>query len=160
MVEDGVAVDIQRCTKADFDFILEHLAEFWGSDRTLSLHHPIFLHEFGDTAYVIRNANSVNAYLFGLFSQTEPTAYVHLVGVHESARRQGLARRLYEHFATVALDHGCTELKAITTFANRQSLAFHHSIGMDPAGDGESADVTKDYAGPGQDRVVMRKRLL
>jgi len=46
--------EIARCTKADFAQILEHVADFWGSDRTLALHHPMLLYEFGDTTYVIR----------------------------------------------------------------------------------------------------------
>jgi GNAT superfamily N-acetyltransferase len=152
-------MDIQNCTKADFDFIVGHVAEFWGDDRTLNLHHPMFLYEFGDTAFVLRDGDHVMAYLFGVFSQTEPTAYVHLVGVHETARRRGFAKQLYEHFAAVAIARGCTQLKAITTAGNRASLAFHRSIGMVPVAGGDAVDVVRDYGGPGQDRVVMRKRL-
>lgn len=73
---------VEKLTKADFDFILEHIVEFWGSERTLALHHPMFLHESGPTAYVIRDGDKVLAYCLGFFSQTEPAAYVHLVGVH------------------------------------------------------------------------------
>jgi len=150
---------VESCTKADFDFIREHIAEFWGSDRTLGLHHPLFLYELGNTAYVIRDAHGVVAYLFGLFSQTGRTAYVHLVGVHETARRRGLARLLYEQFAADARAHGCTELKAITTPSNRASIAFHNSIGMTPVGQSQGGEVTPNYAGPGEDRVVLWKSL-
>ncbi len=153
---DGI--EIARCTKADFDQILAQVAAFWGSDRTLALHHPMFLYEFGDTAYVIRDGDQVVAYLFGLLSQTEPVGYVHLVGVREGHRRRGLAQRLYEHFATYARAQGCTELKAVTTPGNRASLAFHARLGMLPAGG--AVPVVRDYAGPGQDRVVLRKRLV
>jgi len=152
-------VAIDRCTKADFDFIRDHIAEFWGSDRTLGLHHPMFLYEFGDTAYVIRGAEKVVAYLLGLFSQTGPVAYVHLVGVHETARRRGFARVLYEQFAADARAHGCTELKAITTPENHDSIGFHQSIGMTPIRDSQGSVVTANYAGPGQDRVVLWKAL-
>src|SRR5712692_9885672 len=151
-------MEIENCTLADFHQILGNLAQFWGSERTLSLHHPMFLREFGDTAYVIREDGDVIAYLLGFLSQTEPVGYVHLVGVRASHRRKGLAGRLYAHFADVASGRGCTELKAITTPDNVGSIAFHESIGMMPVGDTGSA-VTLNYAGPGQDRVVMRKRL-
>lgn len=40
-------MEIDRCTKDDFDQILEDVADFWGSDRSLHLHHPIFLYELG-----------------------------------------------------------------------------------------------------------------
>ena len=152
-------VEIQRCTKHDFDYIVSHASEFWGSERTLGLHHPMFLYEFGDTAYVIREGGQVIAYLFGLLSQSSPVAYVHLVGVHVSARRRGLAGALYEHFTTYGRSHGCTELKAITTPANQQSIAFHRSLGMTPDADADADGVTRDYAGPGEHRVVLRKRL-
>jgi len=154
----GGVNEIKNCTVADFHQILKNLAQYWGSERTLRLHHPMFLREFGDTAYVVREDGRVIAYLFGFFSQTEPAAYVHLVGVHTSHRRKGLAARLYNHFSAVARGRGCTELKAITTPDNAGSIAFHKSIGMMPAGEAGSG-VTPDYAGPGQDRVVMRKRL-
>jgi len=154
-------MEIATCTKADFDQILAQVTAFWGSERTLALHHPLFLYELGDTAYVIREGEQVVAYLFGVLSQTEPVGYVHLVGVREGHRRQGLAQRLYDHFAAHVRAHGCTELKAITTPGNRASLAFHASIGLLPA-EGElvgGVQVVRDYAGPGQDRVVLRKRL-
>lgn len=154
-------MEIARCTIADYNEILSHIEEFWGSDRTLQLHHPMFLYEFGDTAYVVRNGSHVAAYLFGLISQTEPTAYVHLVGVRTEYRRRGLARRLYEHFTAYALTRGCTRLKAITTPGNRESILFHRSLGMELTGNTADRGIpaVKDYAGPGEDRVVFRKSL-
>jgi len=105
---------IQRLTRADFDFIRSHVVDFWGSDRPLPLHPPIFLYEFGDTAYVIREEGGVIAYLLGLYAQTGPMAYVQFIAVHPQARRRGLAGRLYERFESDARAHGCTDLKAIT----------------------------------------------
>ena len=122
-------MDITSCTKADYDQIITHIQEFWGGDRTLNLHHPMFVYEFGNSVYIIKDGNQVAAYLFGFISQTESTAYVHLVGVRESYRRRGLARRLYDHFVRFALSEGCTEPKAITTPSNKESIAFHRSAG-------------------------------
>ena len=154
-------MDITSCTKADYDQIVTHIQEFWGSDGTLNLHHPMFVYEFGNSAYIIKDGNQVAAYLFGFISQTEPSAYVHLVGVREPYRRRGLARRLYDHFVRFALIQGCTELKAITTPSNKESIAFHRSLGMELTGklNRDGVQVIKDYAGPGQDRVVFRKTL-
>jgi GNAT superfamily N-acetyltransferase len=144
--------DIERCTKADFDYIRSHILDFWGNDRLLPLHHPIFLNEFGDSAYVVREQGKVIAYLFGFYAQTEPTAYCQFIGVHPSARRRGLAGDLYARFETDALRHGCTDLKAITGPDNSRSVAFHQSIGM-------SVELVRDYSGLGEDRIVFRKRL-
>jgi GNAT superfamily N-acetyltransferase len=154
-------MEIRHCTKADYDQIVAQVEDFWGSDRTLGLHHPMFVYEFGNSAYVIKDGDCVAAYLFGFLSQTEPTAYVHLVGVRTTYRRQGLGRRLYDNFVAFARTQGCTELKAITTPGNKESLAFHRAWGMELTGkpNREGIPVMEEYAGPGQDRVVLRKKL-
>jgi len=154
-------MEIRHCSKTDYDQIVAEIEDFWGSDRTLSLHHPMFVYEFGNSAYVIKDGDCVAAYLFGFLSQKEPTAYVHLVGVRTSYRRQGLARRLYDHFAAFAQTEGCTELKAITTPSNKESLAFHQAWGMELTGkpNRDGIAVIENYAGPGQDRVVLRRKL-
>jgi hypothetical protein len=41
---------IERCTLEDYVQILSNLTEFWGSERTRGLHHPMFVREFGDSA--------------------------------------------------------------------------------------------------------------
>jgi GNAT superfamily N-acetyltransferase len=152
---------ISKLTKSDFEEILSDLADFWGTERTSFFHHPIFLYEFGDTAYVIKENDRVIAYLFGFLSQTAPVAYVHLIGVRQSHQRQGLGRKLYEHFVAHALRQGCKELKAITTPANHASIAFHRSLGMIADGDSleDGVPVRRDYSGPGQHRVVFSRLL-
>jgi hypothetical protein len=73
--------------------ILENIVDFWGRDRTLSVHHPMFIHEFGNTAFIIKENDKIIAYLFGFLSQTSPTAYVHLVGVHKEKQKKALVRK-------------------------------------------------------------------
>jgi len=154
-------MDILNCSKNDFDQILTDFKEFWESDRTLSLHHPMFLYEFGSSAYVVKEEDRVIAYLFGFLSQTGPVGYVHLVGVRRSHRRKGWAYRLYEHFIAFARRHGCTEIKAITSPANVQSVLFHKAIGMKLLGDLAQNEIprVRDYSGPGKDAVVFKKEI-
>ena len=154
-------MEIIKCTKSDFDQILTEIKDFWDSDRTFYLHHPVFLYEFGDSAYVIREGNKVVAYLFGFVSQTGPVGYVHLIAVRQTHRQRGYGHRLYSHFAEFAKKHGCKTLKAITTPSNTTSITFHKSIGMEPIGNLNDGDVliTRDYAGPGADRVVLQMKL-
>lgn len=151
----------ERCTPVDFAEILRDLPDFWGSDRTRAVHHPMFLHEFGDSAWVIRDAGQVVAYLFGFMAQTAPVGYVHLVAVRSEQRGRGLARRLYVHFAEQARNRGCNALKAITSPENQASIAFHRALGMrlegEPNADG--VPVVRDYSGPGVDRVVFHQSL-
>ena len=157
-------MEIDRCTKEDFDRILTEIALFWGSDRTLALHHPLFLYEWGETAFVIRDRGKVDAYLFGFTAQSpegERLAYTHLLAVRHSRRRRGLARRLYAHFVRIAVESGCTRLKAITTADNTASIRCHTALGMEMLGtpNADGVPVVADYSGPGLDRVVSSMRL-
>ncbi len=157
---------IEQCTKADFDQVVSGHSTYWNSPLTLQLHHPMFLNEFGDTAFVIREGERVAAYLFGFFAQTGPVAYVHLVAVHPAHRRRGLARLLYEHFTDVARARGCTSMKATASPMNGLSIRFHRALGMCMEGEGlaenEHAEGVSDvravrgYLKPGVDRVVFR----
>lgn len=152
---------ILPCTKTDFDEILNDIVDFWGSDRTLGIHHPMFIYEFGSTAFAIKDNQKVVAYLFGLFSQTEQTGYIHLIGVRKHYQGKGLGKMLYANFETIARQHGCSKLKAITTPGNQASIRFHKKIGMRLLGEknADGIEVIKDYAAPGQDRVVFEKEI-
>ena len=153
--------EISMCTQQDYNQILDELQEFWGARDTRHLHHPFLVHEFGNSAFVIRNGGVVVAYLFGFLSQTEPVGYVHTVAVRTSARRQGLAGELFGHFVEFARRHGCRHVKAITTPANLGSIAFHKSLGMGLLGDAniDGIPAVPDYAGPGAARVVFWKSI-
>ena len=149
---------VQRCSESDFWEILSRVEEFWGSNRNRTFHHPIFLREFGDTALVVRNDTKVLGYLFGFVSQTEPTAYVHLVATDPAVRGQGIARKLYDHFIAIGRQRGCTKLKAITTVSNVDSIAFHRSLGMKMVvGERgtEGVFIVRNYSGPSEDRIVF-----
>lgn len=154
-------MNITPCTKTDFDQIVSALPEFWGHDRTRPLHHPMLVNEFRDSAYVIRDGETVAAYLFGFVATAEPVGYIHLVAVRRSHRHLGLARQLYDHFAAHARSRGCEQLKAITVPANTGSIRFHTSLGfqLEGASNPGAVPVVPDYAGPGLDRVVFRKNL-
>ena len=118
-----------------------------GVDERLAI-----VHEFGDTALVIRDGNGgVAAYLFGFVAPTQ-VGYVHLVGARADSRRAGLGRRLYREFETLARHRGAMALKAISIPTNHDSIAFHRALNM-PA-----TEVT-DYSGPGQPRIVFWRDL-
>jgi len=151
--------EILTCTQQDYHEILADLSEFWDGRDTRHLHHPFLIHEFGNTAFVMRHGPRVVAYLFGFISQTQPVGYVHTVAVRASARRRHLAHQLFDHFAEVARRHGCRHVKAITTPSNLGSIAFHKSLGMQLLGapNSDGVPVVPDYAGRGAPRVVFWK---
>lgn len=154
-------MELMGCSKADFDQIISNINDFWESDRTLHLHHPMLIYEFGNTAFVIKDGDTVCAYLFAFYSQTEPIAYAHLLAVRDNYRRQGLARKLYEHFIECARKKDCSGIKAITKPTNLDSIAFHTSMGMKLIGEDaiDGTNVVMDYSGPGEHRVVFMKHI-
>ena len=142
----------ERATTADYNAIVNALAEYWGERDMRARHHPMFVHEFGDTALVMRDVSGgVAAYLFGFVAPTQ-VGYVHLVGVRADSRRTGLGRRLYSEFEKLARHRGATALKAISIPTNHDSIAFHRALDM-------SATEVADYSGPGQPRIVFRRDL-
>jgi predicted GNAT superfamily acetyltransferase len=153
---------IENCTMSDFNEIVKDIVDFWGSDRTLHLHQPFLIYEFGNTAFVIKEHGQVIAYLFGFFSQTENLAYIHLLGVREKNQRQGLGLLLYENFIKIAKSKGFTRIKAITTPSNIKSISFHkNKIGMNLLGEPNEngVNIVRDYSGVNNDRVVFEKRI-
>lgn len=152
---------ISVCSHEDFLQIVSEIEGFWGSNRTLSYHHPMFIHEFGDTAIVIKQNEKVVGYLFGFISQKERLGYVHLIGVRQEFQKKGIGRRLYNHFIDVLKLKGIYELKAITTPTNESSIIFHSRLGMTMVGveNEEGLKVVKDYAGIGQHRIVFKMQL-
>jgi GNAT superfamily N-acetyltransferase len=154
-------MEIAICTQQDYNQILEALPEFWDGRDTRHLHHPFLIHEFGNTAFVIRDGSRVVAYLFGFLSQTQPVGYVHTVAVRASARRHHFARRLFGHFVQFARRQGCRHVKAITTPSNSGSIAFHKSLGMQLLGEPntDGIPIVPDYAGRGAPRVVFWKSI-
>lgn len=141
-------MEIAGMTPDDYLAIVGDLASYWESDRTRHLHHPMFVREFADSAFVAREAQTIVGYLMGFRSQVEPVGYIHLVAVHQNRRGTGIARELYKRFAASVVDHDVAVLRAITTEANTASVAFHRSLGFVPR-------LVSDYSGRHQDRIVM-----
>ncbi len=153
---------IEKCTIKDFSEIISNISDFWGSDRTLHLHQPFLIYEFGDTAFVIKDNGNVIAYLFGFFSQTQDLAYVHLIGVREKYQKQGLGKMLYENFIEIAKSRHIHKIKAITKPINIKSINFHkNKMGMNLLGEPNEngINVIKNYSGTNEDRVVFEKNI-
>ncbi|MBX9840884.1 MAG: GNAT family N-acetyltransferase [Xanthobacteraceae bacterium] len=150
---------ISTCTKQDYDRIIKDLPEFWDGRDTRRLHHPMLIHEFGNSAFVIRDGQAIAAYLFGLISQTAPVGYVHAVAVRPDMRRKRLGHQLLDHFAALARGRSCTHIKAITTPSNAGSIAFHKSLGMQGEPNSAGVPVVADYAGHNEPRVVFWKAI-
>ena len=87
--------EISMCTQHDYNQILDELPEFWGARDTRHLHHPFLIHEFGNSAFVIRDGAQVVAYLFGFLANRTGRirAYGRRADVRSPARPRGRAFR-------------------------------------------------------------------
>jgi ribosomal protein S18 acetylase RimI-like enzyme len=155
--------EIHPIEVADFTHIETNLQVFWGDrhSEVRALHHPMFVYEFGDTGFVIREDNIPVAYLLGFVVTEKKLGYIHFIGVRESTRKKGYAKALYRHFEEMALKKGCTHLKAITPIKNQGSIHFHRALGFTLLGEpnADGIPVVKNYRAPGEDRVVFSKVL-
>ncbi len=123
----------------------------------------LFFEHFRPTSFAFEEDGNLIGFLVGFRSQTDPhVAYIHFVGVSPTARGRGVGRAMYDHFFRVVADLGCREVHAITSPVNKGSIEFHRHLGFEiEPGDGEvdGVAVSRDYGGPGQDRVLFRRRL-
>jgi ribosomal protein S18 acetylase RimI-like enzyme len=152
MAEQAHADEVEPATIEDLAAIVDDRSEFWGERDLSLLHHPLLVHDFGETALVMRDGDRrVVAYLFGLLTPAR-VGYIHLVAVREGRRRAGLGRCLYSRFEALVRERGAVALKAFTRTSNVRSIAFHRSLGF-------TVTDTPDYAGPGEARTVFWKEL-
>ena len=153
----------RNLTSADFLPVREVVDAWWGGRSVAGLLPRLFFNYFQPTSFAVEDDGKLVAFLVGFVSQTDPAqSYIHFVGVDPAYRTHGLGRRLYEHFFEVARELGCREVEAITAPVNKGSIDFHRRLGFEILpGDArvDGVEVTADYAGPGEPRVVFRRRL-
>jgi ribosomal protein S18 acetylase RimI-like enzyme len=114
----------------------------------------LFFVHFEGTSFVAEDDAGELAGFLRLLSQTDPEeAYIHFVGVSPERRGEGVGRMLYERFFEDVSSRGRSVVRCVTSPLNRESVAFHEALGFEVDG------VEKDYDGPGEDRVLLVKRL-
>jgi Acetyltransferase (GNAT) family len=142
---------IDRCSRADFDYITNNLESFWEGSPGQLLHQPPLLEKCGESAYVIREGEVPIAYLMGFIDPGPPrTGYIQLISARKDHRRHHLASCLYDHFVAYAVAEQCKQLKSVTAPENLKSILFHLDYGM-------TLEKKNDYAGPGMHRIICAK---
>ncbi len=147
-------MDIRHAQPSDYGRIIQHVNVWWGGREMAPLLPKLFFLHFEGTSFVAEQDGELAGFLVGFLSQTDPEeAYVHFVGVAPEQRGSGLGRALYERFFEAARSHDRRLVRCVTSPVNEASVAFHRAIGF------EVERVAHDYDGPGEDRVVMIRRL-
>lgn len=157
---------IRTANAADYGTILQAAEDWELKEADGGYIQPFFVHQFRETVFIAEETGRVVGFLLGLVSQSDPDAgYVHLVACDPACRQQGVASALYGAFAAKVTQMGCCRLVAVVHPENEDAMCFHQRLGFRRLR-GPSApetrdrpDVVKDYAGPGQHRVVLVKDL-
>lgn len=145
-------MQIRGLTKADYDYIISVLDQWWGGPAGRRA-DPMFFYEFGEHALVAEQNGQVIGFLFGVMVPApSATGYVHLVGIHPDHRRRGVGKRLYEQFTERCRAAGMKQIKSLASSGHEGPVRFHESMGF-------TSTEVPDYAGPGRSRVVFVKEL-
>ena len=129
--------------------LLDEHDRFWDTD-TRALHHPVWFHQFGGFGALAQDADGDDVgYVLGVVT-ADRLAYLHLLAVRADRRRTGLGRRLCAWFDDLAVATGARAVQAVTRPENTAAVAFHTALGA-------SAHLSRDHAGPGQDRLVLTR---
>lgn len=156
----------RRPTEADHAAVVGRVDEWWSGRRLHDLLPRLWFQHFTNTSLIAETEGAdLAGFLVGFVSPDDPTvAYVHMIGTDPNLRRRGLGAELYRRFIDDVAGRGVRDVVAITWPGNRASIGFHRSIGFEPdAGPGSRAiygtPAYADYDYPGEDRVVLRRRL-
>ena len=148
-------MEIRHAKPSDYGRVIGRINVWWcGRDMAPMLPKLFFLH-FEGTSFVAEDEDGdLVGFVCGFLSQTkDDEAYIHFVGVTPDKRGEGLGRTLYERFLTEVRANGRTVVRCVTSPVNRASVEFHQALGF------EVDRVVPDYDGPGEDRVLLVKRL-
>ena len=149
------ALSIRRAKPSDYGRVIGRVNVWWGGRAMAPMLPRLFFLHFEGTSFVAEDVDDdLAGFVCGFLSQTDPEeAYIHFVGVSPEHRGAGVGRTLYERFFAEVLGEGRSVIRCVTSPANEESVAFHEALGF------QVDRVVEDYDGPGEDRVLLLKRL-
>lgn len=150
-----MGVTIRHAKPSDYGRVIGRVNVWWGGRDMAPVLPKLFFLHFEGTSFVAEDEEGdLVGFLCGFLSQTNADeAYVHFVGITPDHRGEGLGRALYERFFDEVRAHGRRVVRCVTSPVNQESVAFHQTLGF------EVDRVIEDYDGPGEDRVLLVKRL-
>jgi ribosomal protein S18 acetylase RimI-like enzyme len=148
-------ITIRHAKSSDYGRVIGRINVWWGGRDMAPILPKLFFLHFEGTSFVAEDeSDDLVGFLCGFLSQTAgDEAYIHFVGVTPDERGEGLGRTLYERFFEEVRSQGRSVVRCVTSPVNESSVAFHEALGF------EVDRVVSDYDGPGEDRVLLVKRL-
>jgi ribosomal protein S18 acetylase RimI-like enzyme len=149
-----MAASIRHAKPSDYGRVIGRVNVWWGGRDMAPMLPKLFFLHFEGTSFVADDGEDLVGFLIGFLSQTvDDEAYIHFVGVSPEHRGEGLGRALYERFFDEVRAQGRSSVRCVTSPMNQESVSFHEALGF------EVDRVVPDYDGPGEDRVLLVKRL-
>lgn len=156
-------MNIRHLAEADYDRVISVIDEWWGGRMMSDMLQRLFFIHFQETSFVIEEKHKIIGFLVGFPSQTDPNiGYIHFVGIHPKARKEGHARILYEAFFEKIKELGCDNVLCVTSPVNKGSIAFHKRMGFTFKPGTKVVNgisIYENYDGPGKDRIIFTKSL-
>jgi len=153
---------VRTLRESDYPDVISSLDAWWAGRAMAAMLPRLFFKHFQSTSFAAELDERLVGFLVGLRSESQPReAYIHFIGVDPQYRQKGVARTLYDRFFCVALELGCTHVRAVTSPANEASLKFHRRIGFRREANPNDArsEIWRDYDGPGEDRILLLRPL-
>lgn len=154
--DSGLArYSVRHAKPSDYGRVIGHVNVWWGGREMAPMLPKLFFLHFEGTSFVAEGeAEELVGFLCGFLSQTDDReAYIHFMGVSPEHRGEGIGRALYERFFDEVRGQGRDIVRCVTSPGNDDSVSFHEALGF------EAERVVSDYDGPGEDRVLLVKRL-
>ena len=148
-------VTVRHAKSSDYGRVIGLINVWWGGREMAPVLPKLFFIHFDGTSFVAEGKDSeLLGFLCGFLSQTQDDEpYINFVGVSPDQREGGLGRTLYERFFDEVRSQGRHVVRCVTSPVNQSSVAFHEALGF------EVERTVPDYDGPGEDRVLLVKRL-
>jgi ribosomal protein S18 acetylase RimI-like enzyme len=150
-----MGVTIRHARPSDYGRVIGRVNVWWGGREMAPALPQLFFLHFEGTSFVAEDdGGELAGFLCGFLSQTSADeAYIHFVGIAPERRGEGIGRSLYERFFQEVRERERSVVRCVTSPANASSVAFHEALGF------EVDRVARDYDGPGEDRVLLVKKL-
>jgi ribosomal protein S18 acetylase RimI-like enzyme len=147
-------VAIRHAKPSDYGRVIGRVNVWWDGREMAPILPKLFFLHFEGTSFVAEDGEDLVGFVCGFLSQTaDDEAYIHFMGVSPEHRGEGVGRALYEHFFDEVRAQGRHVVRCVTSPGNEDAVTFHEALGF------EVERVVADYDGPGEDRVLLVKRL-
>lgn len=124
-------LSVRNAGPEDWERVVAVMLDWWTGRDLRDLLPRVFFDHFGSTSLIVEHDDELVAFLVGFVCPThEDEAYIHFVGVDPVWRRSGLASDLYRRFYRIAEDQGRSVIRAVTSYVNTSSIAFHKQLGF------------------------------